>query len=114
MMRPENLKFPQVFHKFKAKDLNSDKIIEYHVQDLPEELFESALNLFAEHYFPYELMSISRNFNEKGFESNGLINFWRDALKSRLSLACFKNNGENDNELVAVNIHAIYSKDDTE
>lgn len=110
-MRPENLQFPQTFYEFKAKDNKSDKIVEYRVQDLPEELYESALQLYLKDFFPDEVFCSSRKLQEKDFGFNELIDFWRDAFKNRLTLACFKNNG-NNNELVAVNVMVINSKDD--
>lgn len=33
--RPDNVPFPQVWLKFQAKDINSDDLVNYRVQDLP-------------------------------------------------------------------------------
>lgn len=109
-MRPENLQFPQTFYKFKAKNNKNDEIIDYRVQDLPEELYESALQLYLKEFFPDEVFCSSRKLHEKDFRFNELIDFWREAFKHRLTFACFKENG--DDELVAVNVMVINSKDD--
>lgn len=111
-MRPENLKFPQIFSKFNAKDKASDKNIEYRVQDLPAELYETTLKLYEKEFFPDEVFCSSRRLQEKDFAFTEFIDFWRDALKKRLTLACFRNDGENDDELVAVNVMVISAKDD--
>lgn len=42
--RPNTVKYPKVWHTFKAKDLDCDEMVEYRIQDLPldrtDEVFE--------------------------------------------------------------------------
>lgn len=45
--RPENIPFPSVWLKFKAKDLNTDDLVEYRVQDLPPERNDEAIELMT-------------------------------------------------------------------
>lgn len=46
--RPERLAFPRVWHTFKAKDLDSDNLVEYKIQDLPLERADEAYeHMFA-------------------------------------------------------------------
>lgn len=33
--RPDRLEYPKVWHTFKARDLDSDELVEYRIQDLP-------------------------------------------------------------------------------
>ena len=40
--------------------------------------------------------------------------FWRHEMHKNVSLACFRNNHEGDEELVTVNVFCIKSKDDVE
>ena len=42
-IRPENVPYPSVWHRFQAKDTESDEIVNYVVQDLPEDRFEEAV-----------------------------------------------------------------------
>ena len=42
----------QIFHKFSAKDRDSDKTIEYRVQILPTHLFENVLELYTRDFLP--------------------------------------------------------------
>lgn len=41
--RPANVPYPSVWHTFRAKDVDSDQLVNYVVQDLPEERFEEAI-----------------------------------------------------------------------
>lgn len=41
--RPSNIQFPSVWLTFKEKDLNSNDLVEYRVQDLPVDRFEDAI-----------------------------------------------------------------------
>lgn len=42
--RPESLKFPKIWLTFKAKDIDSDELVEYCIQDLPESRFQDAMD----------------------------------------------------------------------
>lgn len=51
--RPEHIPYPSVWHTFQAKDTESDQVVTYRVQDLPEERFEEAIAHMME-YFVYD------------------------------------------------------------
>lgn len=53
---PASLKFPLVFHTFKAKNNESDEIIEYRIQDLPEEDYKRAVDLMVSDFMPEETL----------------------------------------------------------
>lgn len=36
--------FPHVYMRFKARDTDRDDLVEYRIQDLPEDRFEDAVN----------------------------------------------------------------------
>lgn len=42
--RPHIDGFPQVYMRFKARDTETDELVEYRIQDLPEDRFEEAAN----------------------------------------------------------------------
>ena len=48
--RPENVPFPSIWHRFQAKDTESDEIVNYVVQDLPEDRFEDAVNHMLKYF----------------------------------------------------------------
>jgi GNAT superfamily N-acetyltransferase len=108
--RPESLTFPQTYYKFNAKDKNSDKIVEYRVQDLPEEYFEQAVNFMVKYFIPDETLCMSLGIPSKAAPIKEFSDFWMGALKEKLSIACFKNDGSE--ELVGANVLLVSSKDD--
>lgn len=109
-MRPADLEFPRVFYNFKAKAKESDEIIEYEVQDLPEELYEDALELLVRDFLPDEIVCTSKGLHKQGSSLNELLEFIRAVLKKRLSIACFRKGDAK--ELVAVNFLGMSEKDD--
>lgn len=48
--RPERLEYPKVWHTFKARDLNSDNLVEYRIQDLPLEKADEAYEHMFSNY----------------------------------------------------------------
>jgi len=95
----------KIYSTFKAKDKDSDEIIEYSIQDIPEDKFEEAINLYFEHFIKDEVRKLHEN-------QNALIELrhvWMEGIKkSRLGVACFKCDGE----MVGVNILSITDKND--
>lgn len=45
--RPDSVEFPKIWRTFKAKDIGSDELVDYYVQDLPESRFEDALDFMV-------------------------------------------------------------------
>lgn len=48
--RPETSEYPKIWHTFKAKDVDSDQLVEYRIQDLPESRFEEAIQLMTSNF----------------------------------------------------------------
>jgi hypothetical protein len=109
--RPESLVVPQIYHTFRAKDNNSEKMIEYRVQDLLERDSDEAVKLMAEFFLPDEPFSIAFKISESAEAVNDFRKFWRSILEQKFSLACYKCDGSD--ELVAVNLLTVDSKNDT-
>lgn len=99
-------------YEFSAKDSESDQIIKYRIQSLPEELYEDALQLYYEEFFPEEFMYSSKKLHEKDFKTNEMIEIIRKTLKKGLSIACFRNDGKYENEIVAAQALYVRSKND--
>lgn len=112
-MSSNKINSPQIFSKFYAKDTGNDEIIEYRIQNLPEELFEDALNLYYEEFFPEEFLCSSRKLHEKNFETHDMINAMRKSMQKGLSIACFRNDGKYQTEIVAAHNLHVHSKNDS-
>lgn len=55
--RPDSAEYPKVWHRFMSRDLNSDKVIEYRIEDLSETRAEEAYNHMKENYLADEPVS---------------------------------------------------------
>ena len=99
----------KIYSSFKAKDKDSDEIIEYSIQDIPEDKFEEAINLYVEHFITDEPLAEVRKLHENKSAIIELRQLWMEGIKkSRLGVACFKSDGE----MVGVNILSITDKND--
>jgi hypothetical protein len=111
--RPENLSFPQIYYSFKAKDRDFNEIVDYHVQDLPEEYFERAIDLMVTEFLPDEIMCTAQNIKCEFMNDPNAIEEFRaiyaEFVQKKLALACFQTGGD---ELVAVNFTVVSSIDD--
>ncbi len=52
--RPQTTEFPKIWKTFFARDINSEKLIEYRIQDLPESRFEEAIKHMRANYLQDE------------------------------------------------------------
>lgn len=41
--RPESIPYPNIWHRFKARDCDSDEIVNYCIQDVPYNRFDDAI-----------------------------------------------------------------------
>ncbi|XP_070498830.1 uncharacterized protein [Chironomus tepperi] len=111
--RPENLEFPTTYYTFKVKSRESDEVIEYRVQDLPDDRFEEALELMRTHFLPDESLCSSSGIPDDPVARQIFLDFWIECMKQHLSIACFRNDGV-DNMLISVNCFVVNGKDDPE
>lgn len=54
--RPESVEFPKVWHTFKARDVDSDELVEYRIQDAPQSRAEEIYQFMGEYYIKDEPM----------------------------------------------------------
>lgn len=48
--RPTSVEYPKIWHTFKARDVNNDKLVEYTIQDLPQSRANDAYKHMYEGY----------------------------------------------------------------
>lgn len=106
--RPADLSFPIIYHTFKAKDKDSDEVIEYSIQDLLEEDFEKAIEMMKDDYIPEESFCRCRNIENDKIGRDEILSVWREALFSKISVGCYKN--DESKELVGLSIYAVNVK----
>uniref|UniRef100_A0A336LW64 CSON004142 protein n=1 Tax=Culicoides sonorensis TaxID=179676 RepID=A0A336LW64_CULSO len=107
--RPSNVPFPSVWLTFKAKDLETDNLVEYRVQDLPEEYYDKALKLMELDFLRDEAMCSATELLKDPVSVKEIMELWRGVLDQKIVLACFR---ENSKELVGLNMVAVQLKDD--
>lgn len=111
-VRPQSLSFPQVYHTFQAKNKAGDATIEYQIRDLPEELYNEALELLASDFVTEETLCVAKNISANAEATGEVCYFWFKILAEKFSVGCFANDGSN--ELAGVAIMAVHSKSDKE
>lgn len=55
--RPDWIEYPKVWHRFKARDFNSDKLVEYRIEELLESKAEEAFEHMRQNYLVDEPLS---------------------------------------------------------
>lgn len=107
--RPVSDEYPKVWHTFKARDIGSDNIVEYRIQDLPlnriDDLFEHLLATFI----PDEPIGQALGYENDPNVFEDYKKLWTPAIAQRMALVCFK---EGTDEIVGTNVLFISSKDD--
>ncbi|XP_055609196.1 uncharacterized protein LOC129756362 [Uranotaenia lowii] len=107
--RSSDIPFPSVWHRFQAKSGTSDRQAWYVVQDLPEELFEAAVQNMTGPFSRDELMNRTLGFEQDTLAMNTIISQWREMVSQRLSLVCFE---EGSSKIVGLNIVASSNESD--
>lgn len=127
--RPSNVPFPSVWLTFQAKDLESDNMIEYRVQDMPEEYYGKALELMEFNFLRDEAMCaatgefrvtrLTISFNhllvtflelvKDPVSRKEILECWQEILKQKVVLACFR---ENSDDLVGLNMVYVQTRDE--
>jgi hypothetical protein len=106
--REQNYLVPQIHSRFKAKDKDSDDLVNYIIQDLPEERFEDGLNFMLKYFPTTEPMLICKKIAEDEVALKICTDIWRDLINKKVSLACFR---EGSDEIVGMNVLHVDAKE---
>lgn len=107
--RPENVPYPSVWLTFKAKAPDSDELVNYTVQDLPEDRFEEAIEHLIGVFIHDEPMCRSKKLAQQPESVEGIRDMWRELVQHRMALVCFQ---EGSDEIVGLNMTYVSCKDD--
>uniref|UniRef100_A0A1L8DD55 N-acetyltransferase domain-containing protein n=1 Tax=Nyssomyia neivai TaxID=330878 RepID=A0A1L8DD55_9DIPT len=106
--RPESVSFTNIWLNFTAKDPDSGQIVNYYVQDVPEERFDEVAQLMATIFTRDETMCKSLDIiNDPMYNMEDSIKDWKNLLKQRMSLICFK---EGSDEICGINMLEVLGK----
>lgn len=109
IIRPHLINYPTIYHTFKARDLHSNKLIEFRVQDFPRDRFDEGIQYMVQNFFEHEVMGKTRRIKSDRAAVQDISNFWREMLPKGFSIACFK---ENSDEIIAMNVLDVASIED--
>lgn len=108
--RPRELEFPVQFYKFVTRDPDTNKLVEYRVEDIPESRYEEACRFMVKHFVPYEPKLVVRNGQHDPQVMEDYYNKYMHGIKQKVSVACVKKGSD---ELVAVNILEVLGRNNT-
>lgn len=107
--RPITIPHPNVWLKFKARDVLTDDLVEYTVQDLPEERFEEAIEMMAKGFLAdIPLVKLKNGANDMEYVED-VTRIWKGIVKQKMSHVCFK---ESSQEIVGLKMNYLSSKGD--
>jgi GNAT superfamily N-acetyltransferase len=98
--RPEDVEFPKIWLDFKAGDPVTNEIVNYRIQDLPENLFGEAIKFMTEYYMTGDVISVSKKLHLDEVSKQELIDVWIVVLSQKLTVVCFK---EGSDEIIGLN-----------
>lgn len=107
--RPDDVPFPNVWHRFLAKDLNSDELVEYRIEDLTEDRFDDAFQNMKENFILDEPQFQSRNAIDEENMVEEYCEVMRAISRNRMTLVCVK---EGSDEIIGVNWNYVLSRGD--
>lgn len=105
--RPSELFLPVKYYKFVTKDKDSDKLVEYRVEDIPESRYEEACRFMVKHFVPHEPKLVARNGQSDPLVLEDYYNKYMHGIKQKVSVACFKRGSD---EFVGVNILEVLGR----
>lgn len=108
--RPGELNFPVKYYKFVTREPDSNKLVEYRVEDIPESRYEEACRFMVKHFIPHEPKLVARNGQNDPLVIEDYYNKFMLGVKQKVSLACFKKGSD---EFVAVNILEVLGRNDS-
>lgn len=107
--RPNTVEYPRVWHCFQARDLNSDQLVEYRIEDLVESRAEEAFNHMRENYLADEPISQALGGYEDIDHFEDYMHAWRSIIVQKMPLVCYR---EGSAEIVGINWNFVTHKDD--
>ncbi len=107
MEKTRKTEMSRIYHKFLAKDLNSNDLVEYRVEDVPEDRYKEVADFLVKNYVPDEPMLECLKIAENPEAVEFIRAFFLNILEKKASLICFK---ERSQEIVAANAMSVQTK----
>lgn len=108
-IRPSHIPYPNIWSKFRAKDVDSDSFITYRVQDLPENRFDDGINFMVKHFLRDEPFCRSQGVLNDPVSVQEFRDFWNNMLKHKITVVCFR---EGFDDICGMNTISISTSND--
>lgn len=105
--RSNDIPYPNVWVSFKAKDVDSENLVEYRIQDVTEDDFEAVYENMKAFFFHDEPLNAGCALIEDKLAHKEIYEDWKRVIRQRLSLVCYK---EGTNEVVGCSLLRIKIK----
>ncbi|XP_039433685.1 uncharacterized protein LOC120416077 [Culex pipiens pallens] len=99
--RPDQPPIPTIYHTFRAKDVDSDQLVTYRVQDFTEDRHADVIQHYKENFVDDEPLAASRKISSSAVAMAEIVAFWSWCLEQRMTVVCYK---EGSDEIVGVNL----------
>ena len=96
---------------FNAFDIDGSSSVTFEIKFIQENHYDEAINFMNEFFLADEPMARVRNFKDDHESMIENSAGWREILKDKISIACFKRT-KDDEEIVAVNFLYVKRKSD--
>lgn len=108
--RPASVEFPKIWHTFKARDIQSDNLVEYRVQGLPLNRADDYIEHLLTNFYGEEPAGKALGIHDDPYGADDYKRFWMPIIAQRTTLVCFKDGSD---EIVGANVVYIKTKGDT-
>lgn len=107
--RPTCIPYPSVWLRFKAKDVGTDEIVEYCIEDLPENRFAEAIEFMANGFLSDAPMPKLRNAATDPDYFEDISRIWKLIVKHRMADVCYR---VGSTEIAGLHMSYVSSKGD--
>lgn len=99
---------PVCYYEFVSGDENCDKLVEYKIQDIPENRYDEACKFMLSYFVPYEPKLVARNAQNDQSVLEDYHYVYMRALQQKVSVGCFKRGSD---EFVGINVLEVMGRD---
>lgn len=103
----EDSLYPQIYHTFKAKDLEGDELVEFYIQDMTEKHYDEAVEFIAKYLMPEEIFCRAAKIPGNEAAEKAFKVYYSTIVKEKFSLACFS---LKTHEMVALNSFVVETR----
>lgn len=106
--RSVDIEFPKIWGRFRARDQDG-LMVNYRIQDLPEDRFHEAIYLLQRHHMESEVLRVKK-IRDDPDSFREITEKWLQCLKQNITLVCFK---ESSDAIVGLNVLGVVTQSES-